>query len=366
MSSTSLKCGKESEVVLLGIYRQRLHEITDLIAHSHHVSPIKTIASSGSSGSTNHSSGTHATTTITDSDSSSSPIDGRKNSYVKPLTLNHSLSPEWDLTTLIKSTESVEIAANKEISKVETGAKRSSGTSAAGLVSWIKKLARTGSSKKLTGSSKALTMLESLLPSLSTTGSYRRCENNSHHLHSLTFNYLSPFCISDLYYRLPTYTKPLLLYNDCYFVHLIHKLLDPSYTIITLMYPTEREMQLWLMAIAERKELTIQHSTTMVQEMETSIGNHPTIACHPDCYLSHTSTLSQYHTHNQITISSFHFTNIRLALYESYIDCYDEIINETLKISFEITKEISDLRIAESFNEALVCRCYDRYIWHPY
>ena len=48
------------------------------------------------------------------------------------------------------------------------------------------------------------------------------------------------------------------------------------------------------------------------------------------------------------------------ALYESYIDCYDEIINETLKISFEITKEISDLRIAESFNEALVGVKIDR------
>ena len=171
MSSISLKSGQQSEVLLLGIYRQRLHEITDLIAHSHHVSsPIKTIASSGSSNSTNHSSGTHATTAVTDSDSSSSPTDGRKNSHVKPLTLNHSLSPEWDLTTLIKSTESLEIATNKEISKAESGAKRGSGTSAAGLVSWIKKIARTGSNKKLTGSSKALAMLESLLPSLRTTG----------------------------------------------------------------------------------------------------------------------------------------------------------------------------------------------------
>ena len=190
MSTISLKSGQQSEVLLLGFYRQRLHEITDLIAQSHHLSsPIKTI-SSGSSSSTNHSPTTHATTALTDSDSNCFPTDGRKNSYGKPSTLNHSLSPEWDLATLIKSTESLEIATNKEITKAETGTKRSSGSSASGLVSWIKKLARTGSSKKLAGSSKAIAMLESLLPSLRTTGSFFGFEVSDH------------FCIRYVYPRL--------------------------------------------------------------------------------------------------------------------------------------------------------------------
>ena len=84
-------------------------------------------------------------------------------------------------------------------------------------------------------------------------------------------------------------------------------------SLLPTLQTTEAEMRLWLMAISERKELTIQHTTTMMGEMEVSID-----------------------------------------LCDSYVDYYDEMINECLKISFEVTKEISDLRIAGSFNEEIV------------
>ena len=73
---------------------------------------------------------------------------------------------------------------------------------------------------------------------------------------------------------------------------------------------TEEEVKLWLTALAEKKEATLVESATMLKDMETSIG-----------------------------------------VYESYVDFYDELINDCLKISLDVSRELSDLRIAGSLNE---------------
>ena len=40
-----------------------------------------------------------------------------------------------------------------------------------------------------------------------------------------------------------------------------------------------------------------------------------------------------------------------IQLYESHIDYYDELINDCRQISFDATKEITDIKNAISFNE---------------
>jgi hypothetical protein len=92
---------------------------------------------------------------------------------------------------------------------------------------------------------------------------------------------------------------------------------------------TEEEVRLWLTALAEKKEATLMESTTMLKDMETSIG-----------------------------------------VYESYVDFYDELINDCLKISLDVSRELSDLRIAGSLNEvktvvfSFVCvRCEACVLW---
>ena len=73
---------------------------------------------------------------------------------------------------------------------------------------------------------------------------------------------------------------------------------------------TEEEVILWLTAVSEKKESTLLESSNMLKAMETSIN-----------------------------------------VYESYIDFYDELINDCLKISLDVSRELSDLRIAGAFNE---------------
>jgi hypothetical protein len=73
---------------------------------------------------------------------------------------------------------------------------------------------------------------------------------------------------------------------------------------------TEEEVLLWLTALSEKKESTLVESSNMLKDMETSIG-----------------------------------------VYESYVDFYDELINDCLKISLDVSRELSDLRIAGAFNE---------------
>lgn len=75
---------------------------------------------------------------------------------------------------------------------------------------------------------------------------------------------------------------------------------------------TMEDVDLWLAALEEREGLTKQHSTTLLQDMESSAD-----------------------------------------LYESYVDYYDELINEGLKINYEVSKEISDLRITAALNEVM-------------
>ena len=76
---------------------------------------------------------------------------------------------------------------------------------------------------------------------------------------------------------------------------------------------TEEEVFLWLTALAEKKESTLLESSNMLKDMEASIG-----------------------------------------IYESYVDFYDELINDCLKISLEVSRELSDLRIAGAFNEVVI------------
>lgn len=87
---------------------------------------------------------------------------------------------------------------------------------------------------------------------------------------------------------------------------------------------TEEEVKLWLTALAEKKEATLVESATMLKDMETSIG-----------------------------------------VYESYVDFYDELINDCLKISLDVSRELSDLRIAGSLNEVYTAHMlaygYDNY-----
>jgi hypothetical protein len=70
------------------------------------------------------------------------------------------------------------------------------------------------------------------------------------------------------------------------------------------------DVDLWLAALEEREGLTKKNSTALLDDMESSVD-----------------------------------------LYESYVDYYDELINEGLKINFEVSKEISDLRITGALNE---------------
>jgi hypothetical protein len=80
---------------------------------------------------------------------------------------------------------------------------------------------------------------------------------------------------------------------------------------------TEEEVLLWLTALSEKKESTLVESSNMLKDMESSIG-----------------------------------------VYESYVDFYDELINDCLKISLDVSRELSDLRIAGAFNEVCYyCMC---------
>jgi hypothetical protein len=72
----------------------------------------------------------------------------------------------------------------------------------------------------------------------------------------------------------------------------------------------KEDVDLWLAALEEREDLTKKNSFALLEDMESSVD-----------------------------------------LYESYVDYYDELINEGLKINFEVSKEISDLRITGALNE---------------
>jgi hypothetical protein len=74
---------------------------------------------------------------------------------------------------------------------------------------------------------------------------------------------------------------------------------------------------LWLEAIHEKKESTLLESTNMLKDMEDSI-----------------------------------------IVYESYVDFYDELINDCLKISLDVSRELTDLRIAGAFNEVIQIRIF--------
>ena len=81
-------------------------------------------------------------------------------------------------------------------------------------------------------------------------------------------------------------------------------------TLLPKLKTTEEEVLLWLTAVSEKKESTLLESSTMLSAMESSI-----------------------------------------SVYESYVDFYDELINDCLKISLDVSRELSDLRIAGAFNE---------------
>lgn len=81
-------------------------------------------------------------------------------------------------------------------------------------------------------------------------------------------------------------------------------------TLLPKLKRTEEEVFLWLTAVSEKKDAILLESSNMLKDMESSI-----------------------------------------ILYESYVDFYDEIINECLKISLNVSRELSDLRIAGAFNE---------------
>ena len=86
---------------------------------------------------------------------------------------------------------------------------------------------------------------------------------------------------------------------------------------------TEEEVMIWLTAVSEKKESTLLESSNMLKAMETSIH-----------------------------------------VYESYVDFYDELINDCLKISLDVSRELSDLRIAGAFNEVIKYRILLSLLYH--